>query len=100
VAATAAVTAGVVTAAAQRAPDQQRQQQAEDADQHHDDADDVHIQAVDERCGDSKPQDRPSRDQSDTDASAHQLPVVRELDAAGSVHRRAVWWPTWRRPVE
>jgi hypothetical protein len=90
----------VVTATAQRAPDQQRQQQAEDAGQHDDDADDVHIQAVNERCGDSKPQDRPSRDQSDADASAHHLPVVCGLDEAGSVHRRAVRWPTWRRPVE
>jgi hypothetical protein len=84
----------VVTATAQRGQDQQRQQQAEDADQHHDDAYDVHIQASDERCGDSEPQDRPSRDQRDADASAHHLSVVRELDEAGSVHRCAVRWPT------
>jgi hypothetical protein len=90
----------VATATVQRAPDQQRQQQGEDAGQHHDDARNVHIQDVGERCGDSKPQDRPSRDQSDADASAHHLPVVRELDEAGPVHRRAVRWPIWRRPVK
>jgi hypothetical protein len=76
----------VVTATAQRTPDQQRQQQGDDAGQHHDDADDVQIKAVDERCGDGKTQDRPGRDQSDADAGAHHLPAAHGLDEAGPVH--------------
>jgi len=82
-----AVTAGVVTATPQRTPDQQRQQQADDAGQHHDDARDAQIKAVDERCRDSKTQDRPGRDQSDAEASAHHRPAARRLDEAGSVYR-------------
>jgi hypothetical protein len=79
----AAVTAGVVSATIQRAADQQRQQQADDAGQHHDDARNMHIQAAGERCGDSKPQDRPGRDQNDADDSDNHPPTVCQLDQAG-----------------
>ena len=82
-----AVTAGVVTATAQRTPDQQRQQQGDDAGQHHDDACDAQIKAVDERCGEGKTQDRPGRDQSDPDAGGHYRPAAHGLDRARPVHR-------------
>jgi hypothetical protein len=84
----------VVTTTVQRPPDQQRQQQAEDAGQHHDDAHNVRIQAVGERCGDSEPQDRPDRDQCDADGGADHPPSVHRHDETAIAHRCAVLRPT------
>jgi hypothetical protein len=88
------MTTAVATATVQRAPDQQRQQQGEDAGQHHDDARNMRIQDVGERCGDCKAQDRPGHYQSDADAGTHHRPTVHGLDEAEAVHRCAVRGPT------
>src|SRR6185437_6894720 len=69
-----------VTAAVQRAPYQPRQHQAQDAGQDQDDADDMHVQAVSDRGGDRKPQDRPDRDQRDPGTGAHHPPAARGLN--------------------
>jgi hypothetical protein len=82
----------MVTATAQRAPDQQRQQ-AEDTGQHHDDARNACIQAMGERRRDSEPQDRPGRDQNDAGDGADQPPAVYRHDETVIAHRRMVLRP-------